>query len=65
MEVVAEWFAEAIVAVGEGLGFAGQDVAAAFVPGDQGVADVQDGHADAAAAALLCEVFRGGQEFAA
>ncbi len=53
VQVVAEGSSEALVAVGEGLGLSGEGVAAALVPGDEGFADVEYGHADAATAARL------------
>jgi hypothetical protein len=53
------------VGVGEGAGFVGAAVAAAFVPGDEGFADVDDGHFDCAGA-VCCGVLLGcDEEFAA
>jgi hypothetical protein len=60
VEIVAEWAAEAFVAVREGSGFGGDGIASALVPGDQGVAEVDDCHFDAACAVLLGELFCGG-----
>ena len=64
VEVVAGWGAVAGVGVGEGAGFAGASVAAAFVPGDQGFADVDYGDFDYAGAAGGGVIFGGGEEFA-
>ena len=35
MQIATEWFAEALVTIGKGLGFARQEVTSAFIPGDQ------------------------------
>ena len=65
MEVVAEGGAEAVVAVGEGVGFLCFLVAAAFVPGYESVADVDDVHGEGAGALLGGPLFCGVKEGAA
>ena len=60
MQIATEWFAEALVTIGKGLGFARQEVTSAFIPGDQSLSDIHHRHADSASAALLREAFRGG-----
>jgi hypothetical protein len=60
VQIVPERFAEALVTVGKGLGFARQEVTSAFIPGDQGLSHIYHRHADSASAALLREAFSGG-----
>src|ERR1700750_2268100 len=62
VKIVAEWFAKTVVAVGEGLGFAGACVASPFVPGEKGVPHLNYGHAYPKRATLLCEVLCCGHE---
>ena len=65
MEVVAEGGAEAVVAVREGVGFFGFLVTAAFVPGYECVADVDDVHGEGAGTVLGGVLFCGVEEAAA
>jgi hypothetical protein len=65
VEIVAEWTAEAFVTIGKWAGFCGEGVASALVPGDECVADVDDGHLNSLSTVLFHEVFCGGQELAA
>jgi hypothetical protein len=64
MQALAERAPEAFVAVGEGLCLRGERVAPTLVPGDQRIADVEDGHADLARAVIASEVFSGGEQLA-
>lgn len=64
-EVGAGGGAVAGVGVGEGAGFVGAAVAAAFVPGDQGLADLDYRHFDRLGAVGGGVLFGGGEEFAA
>lgn len=64
-EVVAGGGTEAAVVVGEGAGLAGETVASPLVPGDEGVADIDDGHLDGLRAVVCGVGFGGGEELAA
>jgi len=63
-EVGAGGGAIAGVGVGEGAGFGGAAVASAFVPGNQGFADVDYGHFNYAGAVCGGVFLGGGEEFA-
>jgi hypothetical protein len=63
-EVGAGGGAIAGVGVGEGAGFGGAAVASAFVPGNQGFADVDYGHFDCAGSVCGGVLFGGGEKLA-
>ena len=65
VEIVAERAAEAFVSVGKGSRFRRENVASAFIPGDESISDVDDCHLDTPSAAIFCEVFGVGQKGAA
>lgn len=62
VKIVAERLAEAVVAVGEGLGLASWRVASSLVPGDKAVPHLNDGHAYPKRATFLREGFCSGEE---
>ena len=52
-KVVSQRSAESVVPVGKWMGYASEAIAAAFVPGDERVADVDDMHLNNASTALV------------